>query len=95
MLYESGFLALCVGVSRLVLPRVLEADPARLRFVRSIFGYSAAYYALWLVADVLIVAFGLDAGWALRIVPNQLYYAFWVPFVYFGFFAGRAANAAR
>ena len=34
------------------------------------------------VADV-------DAGWALRIVPNQLYYALSVPFVYFSAFGFR------
>jgi hypothetical protein len=24
----------------------------------------------------------VDAGWALRVLPNQLYYAFFVPFVW-------------
>ncbi len=31
----------------------------------------------------IILVFGLDAGWALRVIPNQLYYAFYLPFVYF------------
>jgi DNA polymerase-3 subunit chi len=30
-------------------------------------------------ADVLILM-GVDAGWGLRVIPNQLYYAFFVPF---------------
>ena len=34
---------------------------------------------LWATADVLILA-GVDLGWALRLLPNQLYYAFTVPF---------------
>ena len=55
--------------------------------------FTAAYYALWLAADVLIVVAGLDLGWALRMVPNQLYYAFWTPFVYFRFFSASARNA--
>ena len=52
---------------------------------------SAIYYALWAVADVLILA-GRDVGWALRIVPNQLYYAFWVPVVWWLFFSPRYAS---
>jgi len=34
----------------------------------------------------------LDAGWLLRALPNQLYYAFWVPFVWLTWqSAGRAS----
>jgi len=47
-------------------------------------------YALWAAADLLIVA-GFDAGWAVRLVPNQLYYAWYVPFVYWRFFSSRYA----
>ena len=36
-----------------------------------------------------IILAGFDEGWALRMVPNQLYYAFWVPFAWFAFFARR------
>jgi len=111
MLYEAGFLALCVVAARVWLPR-LDAPPgssssrtpigtAGRAFLEALFGYSAAYYAVWLAADVLIVG-GLDVGWAIRMLPNQLYYAFWVPFVYFRFFSAPApvpaavgANAAR
>jgi hypothetical protein len=49
----------------------------------------AAYYGLWAAADVLILC-GVDAGWPVRLVPNQLYYGFFVPFVWRGFFRGRA-----
>jgi hypothetical protein len=69
--------------------------PPRGAFLGALFGYSAAYYALWLTADVLIVLAGLDLGWAIRMVPNQLYYAFWTPFVYARFFSGAPANATR
>ena len=89
MLYEAGFFALCVAFSRDWLPgpfRAIAADDERRRYLRGLFGYSAAYYALWFAADVLIVS-GLDLGWAIRIVPNQLYYAFWVPFAYATFFS--------
>jgi hypothetical protein len=89
MLYELGFLALCIALGRAWVARALPGDPARAAYLRSIFGYSAAYYALWLAADLVIVVAGLDLGWALRMVPNQLYYAFWAPFAYWRFFSVR------
>jgi len=99
MIYEAGFLLLCVIAVRVWLPREVarggSIDPAARAFLGSLFGYSAAYYALWLAADVLIVVAGLDLGWAIRMVPNQLYYALWVPFVYARFFSAAPAKAAR
>lgn len=99
MIYEAGFLALAVVAVRVWLPRERArgdgSDSEGRAFVASLFGYSAAYYALWLAADVLIVIAGLDLGWAIRMLPNQLYYAFWVPFVYARFFSGPARNALR
>lgn len=50
--------------------------------LRAVLLYVLAYYALWAGADVLILA-GVDAGWALRVLPNQLYYGFFVPFATF------------
>ncbi len=100
MFYESGFFALCVVLSRRWLPRALGSgdgnplEASRIGFLRAVFGYSAAYYALWLFADLLIVVGDLDLGWAVRMVPNQLYYAFWVPFVHVRFFSARPADRA-
>lgn len=100
MVYEAGFLGLCVALSRRWVPGTLDDDPtsrAKADYLRALFGFSAAYYALWLGADLLIVAGGLDLGWAVRIVPNQLYYAVWVPFAYARFFCSplSSGNAAR
>ena len=66
-------------------------------YLREVFAYSAAYYVLWLFADVLIVIGDLDLGWAVRMVPNQLYYALWTAFVYARFYsvAAEPPNAAR
>jgi hypothetical protein len=89
MLYEFGFLSLCIFLGRVWVPRSAPNDPNRVAFLRSVFGYSAAYYLLWFLADVLIVVGEMDIGWAIRIVPNQLYYAFWAPFVYWRFFSVR------
>jgi hypothetical protein len=88
MLYEFGFLALCIFLARTWAPRVAESDSTTIAFLQSVFGYSAAYYLLWLLADVFIVVADMDLGWAIRMVPNQLYYAFWAPFVYWRFFSG-------
>ena len=99
MIYEAGFLALCVYATRVWLPRRAglagALEPEGRAFLGALFGYSAAYYALWLAADVLVVVAGLDLGWAIRMVPNQLYYAFWTPFVYLRFFSGPRAKAVR
>ena len=99
MIYEAGFLALCVVAARVWLPRERTAgdgsDGEGRAFLSSLFGYSAAYYALWLAADVVIVVAGLDLGWAIRMLPNQLYYAFWAAFVYVRFFSVPARNALR
>ncbi len=90
ILYELGFVALMVWLARRWLPTVVANDPEQAGLLRALCGYSAAYYALWAFADLLIVVGELDLGWAIRIVPNQLYYAFWVPFVHVRFYAGRS-----
>ena len=71
LIYETLFFALALWL------RARTANPA----LRAIWLYVLAYYGLWAGADVLILS-GVDLGWALRIVPNQLYYAFFVPFVW-------------
>ena len=99
MIYEAGFLALCVVATRVWLPRESARghgiDGEGRAFLAALFGFAAAYYALWLAADVLIVVAGLDLGWAIRMLPNLLYYAFWAPFVYSRFFSVPARNALR
>ncbi len=95
MNYEFGFFVLCIFLSRRWIPRILSNQPVRASYLRALFGFSAAYYALWLTADLLIVVCGLDLGWAIRIVPNQLYYSVWVPFAYWRFFSAPSENAVR
>lgn len=98
ILYEAGFLALCVVMGRAwVDVNVPGSNPSRAEtraFLKTVFGYSAGYYALWLTADFVILLGKMDLGWAMRMVPNQLYYALWVPFVYWRFFALRPSTAA-
>jgi len=80
LVYELGFLAFALWLRAAALPR-LAGDGARLRVPRAVLAYAAAYYALWALADAMILA-GLDAGWLLRLIPNQLYYAVFVPFAF-------------
>jgi hypothetical protein len=82
LLYEIAFFALAVWLHQRGIPSWVAERRRRAR-LRSVVAYVALYYGLWALADALILGFGLDAGWALRALPNQLYYSFYLPFVYF------------
>jgi len=67
LVYELLFLALAA---------ILAARHPRARaapWIRALSVFVMLYYALWAAADVAILA-GFDAGYALRVVPNLLYY---------------------
>jgi hypothetical protein len=81
--HETLFVAAAFLVSRRVAGR----------FERDVLAYAGVYYALWAAADVLVLA-GVDEGWLLRCVPNQLYYGLTVPFVWWRFFAPSYAAAS-
>jgi hypothetical protein len=86
LIYELSFLALALLLRNVYLPHKDPEDTGEhSRFLRGALTYVAVYYGLWASADALILLGGLDAGWLLRALPNQLYYAFWVPFVFFSF----------
>ena len=86
LVYELGFFAMALYLRERWVPGAL----AEVRvYLRAVTAYVAAYYALWAISDLLIQVAGVDAGWALRIIPNQLYYGFWIPFVLLRFFAPR------
>ena len=90
LIYELAFLALALLLRQRIVPARVPGDrPALRRYLRGLTSYVAAYYALWAGADLIIQLAGRDGGWALRVLPNQLYYAFWVPFAYFTFFGRR------
>jgi hypothetical protein len=73
--YELLFLVL-VAVRLRLAPPSSFADPAAYHWGRRVSAFVAAYYGLWAAADVLILASGgrLDAAFALRVLPNLLYY---------------------
>ncbi len=89
MLHESAFVAVALFLARHFVPSRLPAGPRR-DFLRQVLAYVAVYYALWAAADALILA-GRDEGWALRALPNQLYYGLFVPFVAWRFRASQKA----
>jgi hypothetical protein len=86
LLHEVSFLGLLLLLSARVAIR--EPDPAapRARYLRAVMSYAAAYYALWAFCDVGILL-GFAPAYAVRAIPNQLYYAFFVPFAHARFFA--------
>ncbi|MFT3771878.1 MAG: hypothetical protein QM820_41245 [Minicystis sp.] len=79
--YEVIFFFFALALRFLVLPRRLDAVPAAVRaWLLAVTDFEIAQYALWAVSDVIILA-GADAGFALRLVPDFMYYAFFLPFV--------------
>ena len=97
ILYEVGFLAVALFLDLVHLPAQVDL---RRRFevhqyLRALVRYVALYYALWAAADLLVLLRDADWAWALRIIPNQLYYGFWVPFAYLRFFSPRYSSIKR
>jgi hypothetical protein len=81
LVYEIAFLVLALWMRARALDAWLPRGEPHRDGLRAIVAYAASYYGLWVVADVLILVFGLDLGWGLRVVPNLLYYGFYAPFV--------------
>jgi hypothetical protein len=90
LIYELGFLVMALVMRQRVVPARVPAAPLR-AYLQTVLAYVAIYYSLWAASDALILAAGADAAWALRMVPNQLYYALYVPFAYVLAFSRRYA----
>jgi len=92
LVYEAMFVVLALALRFVVLPRRLAqaSEPVR-RWVLGLATFELVQYALWSSADVAILA-GVQAGYWLRIVPNALYYAAFVPFAWRGAVALEEAN---
>ncbi|NUP13717.1 MAG: hypothetical protein HOW73_47380 [Polyangiaceae bacterium] len=83
ILYELLFLGLALVLRFVVLPRRLRgADPSVASWVLKLTMFEIAQYALWSGADAFILATHADVGYLFRVVPNALYYALFVPFVW-------------
>jgi hypothetical protein len=77
--YELMFAALALTLRLGVLPR---CDGPHGDWLRSLTGFVLVQYALWALADALILT-GIDSGYLLRVVPNAMYYAGFLPFAWF------------
>lgn len=75
--YEAMFFALALAMGAWI--RAWPVGDAR-RWALRVTLFELTQYALWATADVVILA-GIDAGFALRLVPNTMYYVFFLPFV--------------
>ncbi|MDH3652769.1 MAG: hypothetical protein OEN21_00735 [Myxococcales bacterium] len=73
--YEALFVLLSIGLARVYLPR--RSGP--LKWTQRVTRFVIAYYALWAVADAVILTTGEDVGFLLRVLPNVLYYGGLVP----------------
>lgn len=79
--YELLFLALAALLRLAVLPRrAAGAPPDVRRWLMEVTVFEIAQYGLWAAADVVILS-GAQVGFLLRLVPNAMYYAFFLPFV--------------
>ncbi len=83
LVYEAMFVVLALGLRFAMLPRRLAASSDEVRrYVLRLCDFVVVQYVLWALADVVILSGGAW-GWWLRMVPNALYYAAFVPFAFF------------
>ncbi len=79
--YELMFLVLALVLRLALLPRTTAgAAPDVRRWLFEVTVFEVVQYALWATADVVILS-GAPAGFLLRLVPNTMYYALFLPFV--------------
>lgn len=90
LVYEVAFVVVAFVLRNRVIPRRLgDRSPLRCRQLQQVMTYVAVYYALWGTADGLLLFGGHEVGWLLRVLPNQLYYALYLPWVAFVFYRHR------
>jgi hypothetical protein len=78
--YELLFFGLAAFLRSRIIPRRALPEDVR-RWHRELCAFAMTYYALWSLADVVILL-GFDGGYLLRVVPNVLYYGLFIPFVF-------------
>ena len=77
--YELMFIALATG-NYIVRIRP-SADGPRKKWLSTVNMFFLAGYCGWALSDIIILS-GVDFGHALRIVPNVMYYAGFIPVVF-------------
>ncbi|MFO0555485.1 MAG: hypothetical protein U0271_44315 [Polyangiaceae bacterium] len=83
LLYEVMFVVLALLVRALFLPRRLAVASTDIRvWIYRLTMFEIAQYGLWILSDVLILS-GVEFARVLRLVPNALYYAGFLPLAFF------------
>jgi hypothetical protein len=83
LIYETLFLVLALAWMFLMLPvRASSYGPRLQRATLQITLWVVAYYAAWMVADVLILAEQKDLGFVLRTLANLQYYGGFAPWAF-------------
>jgi hypothetical protein len=79
--YEVLFFLMVLALRARVLPRRLlrAQDPVR-RAVLALTAFELLQYGLWAGADAVVLATASDAGFAVRLAANFMYYTLFVPF---------------
>jgi hypothetical protein len=68
LIYELSFTALAASLP------LWHPNVRANRWLRSLGRFVMLYYGLWATADVILLTTGADLGYALRVLPNLLYY---------------------
>lgn len=79
LVYELFFVALGTLLLLLRYPSRSAKSPALAWYSTRLLAFFLVQYALWVVSDVLILS-GVEMGFALRLVPNALYYGLFLAF---------------
>lgn len=79
LIYEAMFAAIALGTRGYLERAPLPAEAGA--WLRRVTTFEAIQYVGWATADVLILTVG-DVGYLLRLVPNAMYYAAFVPFAW-------------
>lgn len=79
LVYELMFFG--VALLALALTRRRHPPGPSRAWLTRLCAFELVQYGLWATADMILLSSGADAGFALRLVPNVMYYAAFVPFV--------------
>ena len=81
--YELVFMSLALVLAAFILPsRLASLDAETRRLFIAISWFEVVQYGLWSYADIVILDQG-EIGFAFRLIPNALYYAAFLPMVYY------------
>lgn len=81
LVYEALAVAVVVAYRVVLVRRLAAADPAKKRWAIALSHFVVVQYVLWVTCDVLLVV-GFTPAYAVRVLPNIMYYALFLPAVY-------------